>query len=161
MNERNYAPGLILIGLGILFAIVRVTGVGGEAVVAVIGGALLIAYAANRTYGFLVAGGIMTGLGLGIVWETQASQNGAPVLLGLGAGFLAVYLIDRIVRGEEAKWWPMIPGGIIATIGALLALDAEGIIQRLDGIWPIALVVVGALLLVAEAGRHSRSAPQP
>jgi hypothetical protein len=161
MNERNYAPGLILIGLGILFAIVEVTDVGGEAVVAVIGGTFLVAYALKRTYGFLVAGGIMTGLGLGIVWETQAPESGAAVLLGLGGGFLAVYIIDLVVRGRAAMWWPVIPGGIVGTIGALLALEAEGALEQLDAVWPIGLVVVGALLLIAEVGRRTRSAPEP
>jgi hypothetical protein len=59
MEQRTLVPGLILIGLGVFLGIVQVTGVGAEAVVAVIGGAFLVTYALTRNYGFLVLGGII------------------------------------------------------------------------------------------------------
>ena len=110
MNTRNLAPGVILIALGALFFLAQLTDLGGEAVVAVIGGAFLVAYAFTRQYGFLVPGGIMTGLGLGILSQSQATPDaGGVVVIGLGAGFLSIYLIDLLVRRTSALWWPIIP----------------------------------------------------
>jgi hypothetical protein len=150
------APGLILIALGALFFFVQLTDVGGEAVVAVIGGAFLVAYAFTRQYGFLVPGGIMTGLGLGIVWQSQAMpEEGGVVVLGLGLGFLSIYVIDLLVhRASAALWWPLIPGGILTTIGVLIEADRVEILAELEWAWPLILIVIGIVVLFAQVGRR-------
>jgi hypothetical protein len=162
MQERNLAPGLVLIGLGVMFAIVQLTGVGGEAVVAVIGGALLIAYAFTRHYGYLVPGGILTGLGLGIIWQAAVlSDAGGAVLVGLGAGFLTIYLVDLFVRGNGALWWPIIPGGITLTIGLLLETGNGGTLEGAAPLWPIILVVIGGVLLLRQLASSPRAGSPP
>ena len=158
MSNRNMAPGLILIALGALFFLVQVTGVGGEAVVAVIGGAFLIAYASTRQYGFLVPGGIMTGLGLGIVLESQATTAGGVVVIGLGVGFLSIYVIDLFVRGGFAMWWPIIPGGILTAIGILVEADQAEILSELEWAWPLVLVAIGVMVLVRQSRRRDEGA---
>ena len=151
MQNRNLAPGLVLIGLGVLFGIVQLTGIGGEAVVAVIGGGLLVAYAVTRQYGYLVPGGILTGLGVGIIWQTQVlNDSGGAVLIGLGAGFLTIYAIDAIVRRSSSLWWPLIPGGITLTIGLLLEAGREGTLADAAPLWPIVLIVIGGALLLRQ-----------
>jgi len=153
MQERNLAPGLVLIGLGVLFGIVQLTGVGGEAVVAVIGGGLLVGYVATRQYGYLVPGGILTGLGIGIIWQaTMLSDAGGAVLVGLGAGFLSIYVVDTFVRRDRALWWPVIPGGITLTIGLVLETGREGSLAGAALLWPIFLVVIGGALLLRQLG---------
>jgi hypothetical protein len=157
MQERNFAPGLVLIGFGVLFLFVQLTDIGGEAVVAVIGGGLLVAYAVTRRYGYLVPGGILTGLGLGIVWQERVLQDaGGAVLIGLGAGFLGIYLIDGIVRRDRALWWPIIPGGITLTIGLMLEAGPGGTLLRVAPLWPIVLIVIGAALVLRQvtSGSH-------
>lgn len=151
MNSRNLAPGLVLIGLGVFFFIVQLTGVGAEAIVAVIGGAFLVAYAFTRQYGFLVPGGIMTGLGLGVIWETQtAPAGGGVVVIGLGLGFLSIYVIDLLVRGSAALWWPIIPGGILAAIGVLIETEQGGLLAGMQWVWPVLLIAVGAFVLLMQ-----------
>jgi hypothetical protein len=149
MHERNLVPGLILIGLGVFLAVVELTGTGAEALVAVIGAIFLVAYAVTRRYGLLIAGGIITGLGLGIVWETQVFESGAAVLIGLGAGFVSVYLIDLLVRQATAQWWPVIPGGILVTIGVFVGVEERALIGS-EQLWPAILIVIGALLLITQ-----------
>ncbi|HET7646428.1 MAG TPA: hypothetical protein VFV59_08210 [Candidatus Limnocylindria bacterium] len=162
MEQRTLVPGLILIGLGVFLGIVQVTGVGAEAVVAVIGGAFLVTYALTRNYGFLVPGGIMTGLGLGIIWETQAAANAdGVVVIGLGLGFLAIYVIDLLVRGHAALWWPVIPGGILATIGVLVETEQERWLRGTELLWPAALIVIGGIILLAQIRRGPPETPQP
>lgn len=150
MERANTVPALVLIGIGAVLLIAQLTGVGAEAVVAVIGVGFLIAYAATRTYGFLIPGGIMTGLGVGIVVETQAmASQGEPVLLGLGIGFLSIYAVDALVRRAEAHWWPVIPGGIITTIGVLVGTGRESWLESAGSWWPAILIIVGGLLLLS------------
>jgi hypothetical protein len=157
MNTRSLAPGVILIALGALFLVVQLTGVGGEAVVAVIGGAFLLVYASTRQYGFLVPGGIMTGLGLGILWQTQSTADGGGVVLvGLGAGFLSIYLIDLVLRRTSALWWPIIPGGILTTIGVLVEMDRVDILADLRWGWPLILIAIGAIVLITQVRRAGR-----
>jgi hypothetical protein len=151
MNQRNLVPGLLLIGLGIYLGIVQLTGVGAEAIVAVIGVAFVVSYALTRTYGFLVPGAIMTGLGLGILWETEVSGGGGAVVIGLGVGFLAIYVVDAIVRRSEALWWPLIPGGILAMIGVLIRTDQTRLMEYTSLVWPLALIAVGITLVIVQA----------
>lgn len=154
MNTRNLAPGMILIALGALFLVVQLTDVGGEAVVAVIGGAFLVGYALTRQYGFLVPGGIMTGLGLGVLWQSQATlEAGGVVVIGLGVGFLSIYLIDLLVRGASALWWPIIPGGILTTIGVLVEVDRVEILAELEWAWPVILIAIGVIVLYTQMRR--------
>jgi hypothetical protein len=154
MTQRNLVPGLILIALGAFLFFVQATGVGAEAIVAVIGAGFLIAYGITRQYGFLVPGGILTGLGLGIVWETSTATAGGVVLIGLGLGFVSIWLVDLVMKHTPVAWWPLIPGGILATIGVLVETGREGLLAELTWLWPIALIVVGGILLVTQVGRR-------
>lgn len=151
MNRTNVVPALVLIGIGVALLIAQTTGIGGEAIVAVIGAGFLLAYAATRQYGFLIPGSIMSGLGVGIVYETQvAGSNGAPVLIGLGVGFLAIYAIDGFVRRASAAWWPLIPGGILATIGVLIGAGREDWLSTAGAWWPVVLIIIGAVMLFTQ-----------
>ena len=155
VNTRNLAPGLILIALGALFFVVQVTGVGGEAVVAVIGAAFLAAYAFTRQYGFLVPGGIMSGLGVGIVLQSQATaEEGGVVVIGLGLGFLSIYVIDLLVRRSSRLWWPLVPGGILTAIGILIEADRVEVLTGLDWLWPLVLIAIGAIVLLSQVRRR-------
>lgn len=147
MAQRSSVVGIILIMLGALFLIGQWSGVGGEGVVALIGMAFLAAYAFTRQYGFLVPGGIMTGLGTGIIYETRMSAQGAPVLLGLGFGFLSVYVIGRMRGRMTADWWPLIPGGVLTLIGLLQAADQSGTFGAVARWWPAVLIIIGLYLI--------------
>jgi hypothetical protein len=158
MSQRTIAPGLILIGLGVFLLLVQTTEFGGEAIVAVIGGAFLITYFATRIYGFLVPAGIMLGLGLGILWQVNAASEGGAVLIGLGLGFISVWLIGVLMRDPIRHWWPLVPGGIIVTIGVLVEAEQTGFLESYGDLWPLILVVIGAVLLLGQLTR--RSAPK-
>jgi hypothetical protein len=164
MSERTIAPGLILIGLGVVLFLIQVTGVGAEAVVAVIGAVFLIAYATTRQYGFMIPGGILTGLGLGILWETEIGSGGGAVLIGLGLGFISIFLIGALVHDRATMWWPIIPGGILTAIGALVETENQGMVSGVGELWPIVLVVIGGLLILVQLTRPAsthREEPPP
>jgi hypothetical protein len=145
---------IILIALGVAGLAARFwnpTGDVGGWVVAAIGLAFLGAFFYTRTYGYLIPGGIMTGLGLGIVasqtfTSTSTETEGGLVVIGLGAGFLSIWAIGSLVQVGESHWWPLIPGGILATIGTALVVGG-GAIQALD-YWGFVLVGIGVIVIV-------------
>lgn len=147
MDQRRMVPGVILIALGVLFLIAQRINVGGEAVVAAIGLAFLVAYWLTRNYGLLVPGGIMTGLGIGIIYEVRSNAGGAPVLLGLGLGFVGIYVVDAAVRRASWGWWPLIPGGVLTLIGLLLASGQTGLVGTIGRWWPAVLILIGLWFL--------------
>jgi hypothetical protein len=153
MTQRPSVAGVVLIVLGALFLVAQWMGVGGEGVVALIGLAFLTAYFLTRHYGFLVPGGVMTGLGIGIIYEQRLQAAGAPVLLGLGLGFIAVFLIGRRRGRWAADWWPLIPGGILAAIGLLLAAGQTGLLGMMGRWWPLLPIALGIWLLTRRAER--------
>jgi hypothetical protein len=153
---------IILIALGALGLAARFwhpSGSIGGWVVAAIGLGFLGAFFYTRRYGYLIPGGIMTGLGSGIVasqtftW-TSAETEGGFVVLGLGAGFVSIWAIGALVEVAERHWWPLVPGGILATVGTAL-LVGGGAIGALD-YWGFVLVAIG-LIVIARAFMVDRS----
>jgi hypothetical protein len=146
-----FAVILIAVGIGglVLQVVQPSTNVGGL-IVLVIGLALLGAFAFTREYGYLIPGGIMTGLGAGIVASeslTLASDEGAAgvIVLGLGLGFLSIWVIGALVHVEQHHWWPLIPGGILAVVGAALIIGDQAV--RLLDYWGVVIVALGLFVL--------------
>ncbi len=141
----NRVLGLLLIGLGGILLLTVTTDIGGEVVVGSVGLAFLIAYATNRAYGLLIPGGILTGLGAGLLLE-HAGIGGDVAALGLGAGFVAIAVVDRLVTpGRSAWWWPLIPGGVllVSSAGSVTGIPDLG-----RYLLPAVLIVIGAVLLL-------------
>ncbi len=151
--DQRVIVGAVLIAVGVVLLVALQSGVGGEITVATIGVAFLVAYAFRRYYAFLVPGGILAGLGIGILFETRY-DGGAPVLLGLGAGFLSIYLIDASARRRMGGWWPLIPGGILTVIGLALAAGQSGLLRAFGRWWPVVLILIGVTVLLRRRGEE-------
>lgn len=143
---------LILLGLG-LFATQFVAGLSDAIVLFLLGGAFMAGYLSRRAYGLLIPGCILLGLGLGSVGEGSLLGFGDMSSLGLGLGFIAIYVIALLVEGRSS-WWPLIPGGILLVNG--LASGSEAIRQMLSLGWPLLLVLLGLLILASSFGLISR-----
>lgn len=142
---------LIVLGLG-LYWLHRVEGIGEAAVFFLVGGAFLAAYLYNRTYGFLVPAGIMLGIGAGTVGAESLLDFGRPQFLGLGFGFILIFLIALLYE-RRSHWWPLIPGTVLILLGLP---DADRIFSYLYRNWPLILVIAGALILLTALGRSAR-----
>ena len=147
--------GLMLIAAGAALLLMFTTPLGAELLVGLLGAAFLIAHAVTRTYGLLVPGGILTGLGAGILVESQGGPQGA-VVLGLGAGFLAIAVVDRIGGTSVGSgwWWPLIPGGVLTAVGGSVMAARWELGAYLV---PVALIVIG--LRVLAGPRRGPDAP--
>ena len=95
--------------------------------------------------GFRIPGCILTGLGAGIVLDSMF--GGGFSALGLGLGFVALWVMDR------SQWWWLIPGAAVG-LGGLQSVwsgsDWEG-----NWFFPLALIAFGAYLLSGRR-RHAR-----
>jgi hypothetical protein len=144
------AATLIGIGAGSLaIRTLDVTTAGAAMIVLALGIAFLAAHLVTREYGLLVPGGILSGLGAGIVASqqlvtTEAVSSGL-IVLGLGLGFLSIWVIGQLLRVARRRWWPLIPGGILTLIGGSLVLGGQAV-QVLE-FWPVGLVGAGLLVL--------------
>jgi hypothetical protein len=152
--------GTILIGLGAVLLAGQLIPEAGRYGVLVIGLALLAGFAMTRQYGFLVPGGIVTGVGVGVLLTQAYPSAGGLFLLSLAAGFASIWVIGVIFRLREHHWWPLIPAGILGTIGVISLADQSGQFGDLLRLaWPIALVILGAFIVLRAAtsgGRRAR-----
>jgi hypothetical protein len=150
-DRSGWLPGVILIVVGATLFAVQLLHLDADVVVLIIGLVFASAFAVTRRYGLLIAAGILTGLGVGIVLE-DVGFAGEPAMLGLGLGFLAIFAVDALTSGarERGRWWPLIPGTIITVIaGARGTFGPQGA-RAIEQGWPILLVALGAWLLLRD-----------
>jgi hypothetical protein len=157
-DQVVFAIALIGIGaIGLISQVWRPNADLGGWVVLVIGLAFLAGFGYTRRYGYVVPGGIMTGLGAGILasqlirWSTNEGEGGA-VVLGLGLGFLGILALQTFAREVGNRWWPIIPGGILSVVGAALLIGGTAV-QLLD-YWGIAIIAIGVVVLWRAIGRR-------
>lgn len=154
-----FALILIAVGAAGLFVqlIQPTTDIGGW-IVLLIGVGLLGAFVFTRRYGYLVPAGILTGLGAGIVVSEAIAltdeQTGGTVVLGLGLGFLSIWVIGSLLSVAESHWWPLIPGGILVVVGGALLIGGQAV-DLLD-YWGVAIIALG-LLVLARAWVETRA----
>lgn len=148
-------PGVILILLGIAFLLRDYLGVGPEFVLILAGLVFLVPYLFTRLYGLLIPGMLLSGLGLGLLYERTA-HLGSAVPLGLGAGFIAIFAVDWVVT-RSIRWWPLIPGAALMIPAALDLVPAARV--WLEKGWPVILILVGVLLLALNF--FPRNQPKP
>jgi hypothetical protein len=157
MDEKSRGRivlGSILIILGVGLIVLQLfEGFSDAVILFLIGGAFVAWYLYSRSYGLLIPGGILLGLGLGKVGESALTSFGGMEQLGLGVGFVSIYVIDLVYRGSS-NWWPLIPGGILIIIG--LSKGSETFERLFSVGWPLIIVFVGLLLLAGAFGLFGR-----
>lgn len=118
----------------------------------VIGLGLLAVFLVTRAYVALVFGGILTGVGAGLLVADLlpgTKDDGPGAVLGLGFGFVGIWLASWLTRVKEHHFWPLIPGGILLLVGVGLVLDLfEQDVSR----WVVPAIIVGIGVLVMLVG---------
>ncbi len=154
-----WVAGLVLVAIGGLLLLARWVPDAGQYVVLAIGLVLLVVFFATGQYGFLVPGGIVSGIGAGIPLSiAYAGQLGGGLfLVSMAAGFMLIWLLGILFRLPERHPWPLVPGLVLGTIGAGLAEGerGQGVADAIATGWPIVLVLAGLLLLVGSVRRRS------
>ncbi len=160
-ETRRRRGGAILITLGLaLFVLQYIEGAAESILFFGIAAVFLFFYFRQQRYGFLVPGCVLVGIGLGMLIDNSGLRAADPSALGMGIGFLLIYVIDRLFRGRTS-WWPLVPGGIML-FGAVRSGD--GWVNRIltEG-WPLILVIIGLLVFMGKLnwGRDRDPGPQP
>ena len=117
----------------------------------VIGLGFVTWWAMGGGFGLMVPGGVLSGIGVGLILE-EAGFYGDAVPLGLGLGFLAIYVFDALRRREWSRWWPLVPGAVLVGVGLFGDTSAW---ESLGGFgWPLILIAVGVVVLVVALSRR-------
>ena len=117
---------------------------------ALLGGAFLLGYVSRKSYGFLVAGGVLMGVAVGTLIDTQSG-----FLLSLAAGF---FVIDRIE--PKPNRWALWTAAIFAVLGALGMVSVTGLLSSVG--FALVLIAGGAYLLLRDRpGFPPRDTYQP
>jgi apolipoprotein N-acyltransferase len=158
MKRRDeWVGGAVLIAIGVALLLGQLVGETGQFVLLGIGIVLLVLFAVSRNPGTLIGGGIVTGLGAGVLVAANTSGDvaGAAVLFGLGFGFVGVWLVGTLMRVEETRIWPLIPGAILVAVGIVVLAGSEAA-KAFELLWPLLLIGLGVVVVVAALrGRGS------
>ena len=145
--------GIVLILAGVLWLVKPHIELSGGTFLAGLGLLFLCLWMFFSKYGFLVPGGILLGLGVGLWTGRTAGEGAGRILFFLcfGAGFILIVLLDRVKR-SKSPLWPLIPGGVLTGIGAYMAAERQGwippgMVIYLKYLWPVLLILLGLYLL--------------
>lgn len=149
-DKSRIFSGIVLILLGISLSGVNIfKGFGENSILLLIGGLFIAWYFYSNSYGLLIPGCILVGTRLATFGDQHFWYSPHNTQLGLGLGFIAVYVIDRLHTGRS-HWWPLIPGGII-TLSAL-SRGAFGIRIEMALFWPVVLIIIGIWIIGKSTG---------
>jgi hypothetical protein len=150
--------GALLVAIGLLVLLVQ--NVQAETLgflfLPALGGLFLVAGIVGRQAGFIIPGGILTGIGLGAIF-TQSPQlaanetaQGGVFFLGFALGWFLITVLSLLFT-HHTQWWPLIPGTIMALIGGALMLGgaALNVLEFASRWWPLILVALG-LVIIAQ-----------
>ncbi len=160
-RERNNSliGGLLLLGAGVLALIGQLTPGDwgpflGTFLLLGLGLIFMVVGIFTRESGWFIPGGILTGIGAGVAllsnsWMSRLpGDEGGWFLLIFALGWLLIPVMSAIFS-DETHWWALIPGGIIALVGAAVLFGGVFLnaLEWVGKLWPLALIVAGALLL--------------
>lgn len=149
-KRQRLIAGSAVIGMGLgLWVLQRLEAIGPSAFFFLIGGAFMAAYLARKEYGFLIPACILLGLGAGSIGGDSFLSFGDAMWLGLGFGFVAIFLIALLYE-RKSHWWPLIPGAALILLGLDRTREAFDFLYEN---WPLALVLVGVLILLGAFGK--------
>ena len=152
-TRRNHriAGGVILIIFGAATLLQRWFDIGNY-IVMLLGLGMLAWGSVSRRTGWIIPGGVLTGIGLGILamegpWQFPAVDQNGVFLLCFALGWFLITILTAIFTC--AQWWALIPGGIMALIGgSILVTNGSIRWEDLNLVYAVILISVGVVLLV-------------
>ena len=154
-RKSNLAFGVILLVVGGVLLVTRFVPMETAPVWLLgLGVGLALIAIVNGSYGALVAGMVLLGLGAGMALGDREVANiraGTWILLGLGGGFIGIYLFALILK-LRSHWWPLVPGVVLLAVAGAryfrhFTLLPPEVVMAVRTWWPAALVVVGVWIL--------------
>lgn len=161
-RERRIG-GIALVALGIFFLLAQFLNLGAW-VLPILGLGLLSVGVLTKQAGWMIPGGILSGLALGVFTVEHPLSRDNPVagglfLIAFAAGWALIYVASRLFTNNPQRW-ALIPAGIMAGIGAMtFVAEFTGpsirlFFRVLNVGWPLILIAIGVNLLVREWRRR-------
>ena len=157
--NHRLVGGIILILFGITVLLQQWFDISTYAVL-VLGCAMLVWGSVSHRSGWIIPGGVLSGIGLGILvmegpWHFPVEQQNGIFLLCFAMGWFLITLLTALFTCTQ--WWALIPGGIMALIGGSL-LVTKGAVrwEDLNLVYAIILIFIGLILLVYR-GRSKKN----
>lgn len=152
-RSRQFAVGVVLVAVGAILLVVRLTPLAdAPAWLLGLGLAFGILGVVQRSYAGIVAGCVLLGLGAGMALGDRQGggiSRGSWLLLALGVGFVAIYLVDLLLR-LGGRWWPLVPGAVLVALAMARGVRPFHVPPAAEAFlrawWPAGLVVVGLWL---------------
>jgi hypothetical protein len=168
---RQYLIGAMIIVFGLLALLATLTESAfiGEAMALAIGLAFVAWGTLARQPGFMIPGGILSGIGVGVLLSqyvfagASGEVQGGVITLCMGLGFLLIMPLQQyLTKVDRFYWWPAIPGGILSFVGLSLLLGSVGLtaLNWLGRLWPLALIIAGVVILYRAIGIKQRRADE-
>lgn len=158
--DRRTVIGAILVTVGLALLATEWLALSDAFVIGSVAAVFVIAYALTRRYGFLVPAMILAGAAVGTGLQDYGyDPSGGLVAIAIGAGFLAIYLVDAFAR-DSSRWWPLIPATILALVGGSELAEGTGAAQTIERLWPLVLIVAGVAVLFGASRRSRSRAPR-
>jgi hypothetical protein len=160
-NRWNHriAAGVVLILFGAATLLQRWFDIG-NFIVLLLGLGMLVWGLVSRRTGWIIPGGVLTGIGLGILamegpWRFPAADQNGVFLICFAFGWFLIAILTAFFTCFQ--WWALIPGGIMALIGGSV-LTTNGTIrwEDLNLVYAAILISVGLILLVSR-GRAKKN----
>lgn len=155
-ERKPLFAGIALIGIGALLLIAQFIQAQWLSllILPTLGAIFLLWGLIARNPGLLVPGGILSGIGLGAYLnsgpfvEAAERVQGGVFMLAFAAGW-ALIVAASLVIGRP-QWWPLIPGSLMALIGAALLGGDLGLqlLEWAGKLWPLVLISVGLAILL-------------
>jgi len=124
-----------------------------------LGAAFLAAGIVSRESGWLIPGGILSGIAAGIALTSSPlarfvpagfipGDEGGLFLIAFGGGWFLITALS-LVFTRRPQWWPVIPGAILTLIGLSAAFGSvfATFLASAARFWPAALIVLGVWVL--------------
>jgi hypothetical protein len=153
-NRRTASRGwvaLLLLSAGSLVLAGQVWPLAGDALALVIGLELVAWACTVRDDGPLIAGGIVTGVGTGILLAAGPLTDAAPQAVGgtfllcTAFGFALVGLLSRFLL-PGTHTWAWITAAAVAAVGGAVFAGADVVSQVITWALPVVLVTAGVIV---------------
>ncbi len=156
-DRQKFIAGVVLVLFGLGFYMAqKLDAIGSEVIMLIIGAAFLVAYFYQKSNGLLIPAGILLGLGTGSILRGRYWWADDGIQLGLGLGFISIYVIARLYE-RSSHWWPLIPGVILTVIGVP---KTKQVLEFMAEHWPLILVAIGLLILIGAFRRSRDDGPE-
>jgi hypothetical protein len=153
-TRRTTARGwvaLLLLSAGALVLAGRVWPLMGDTLTLVLGLELVVWGWTAREDGPLIAGGIVTGVGIGILLAAGPLEHAAPHVIGgsfllcAAFGFALVGLLSQL-RLRSAQTWAWITAASVAAVGGAVFAGADIVSQVITWALPVVLLIGGVIV---------------